>query len=217
MLKAIEIAKKISKDLESDHLDLLEKANLKHIFSHISKLNYSLRERNIVICYIIYAYDNNSNWINLQADRLQDKKAILKGIGVSQDEQVYNDLTDAVTELPTEIMDSISEYLKTIISWKWRTILTCFDYHADALSTISKGVKSTDELEKSKINKANGELLKQAIHQRTVGEELLKEIKSEYVKTDRATQQDFGFEVTDEQKLDIFSWRDWILNRIETN
>lgn len=217
MLKAIEIAKKISKDLESNHLDMLQNANLKHVFAPIFKLNYNIRDCNILVCYIIYAYDNNSNWINLQSDRLDDKKAILKGLGVSEEEQVYSDLVGPMTELTSEVQDAISEYLKTIISWKWRTIITCFDYHADALSTIGKGIKSTDELEKSKINKANGELLKEAIRQRNTGEDLLREIKSEYVKTDRATQQDFGFEITDEQKINHLSWRDWILNKIEAD
>ena len=128
-------------------------------------------------------------------------------MNVNITDQVYQDL---VYQRITDIQDSITDYLVSITNWKWRTILSCFDFHAINIQLATENTKSTDELEKAKINKAKGELLKESIRQREVGENLLKEIKSEYVKTDRATQQDFGFEVTDEKKIDPMSWRQWI-------
>lgn len=207
MIKAINAAKEISKSLDEDHSDLLKEQNLYRIFIPVFNLGFPLRVSNTIVCYIIYAYDNNSNWININSDRTEDKINILQGLNVNITDQVYQDL---VYQRITDIQDSITDYLVSITNWKWRTILSCFDFHAINIQLATENTKSTDELEKAKINKAKGELLKESIRQREVGENLLKEIKSEYVKTDRATQQDFGFEVTDEKKIDPMSWRQWI-------
>jgi hypothetical protein len=93
---------------------------------------------------------------------------------------------------------------------KWKTIMSCFDYHAINIQKANEPTRTADELEAAKINKAKGDLLRESIRQREVGEQLLKEIKSEYVKTDRATQSDFGFEMTEEKTIDPLSWRTFI-------
>jgi hypothetical protein len=212
MIRAIEAAKKISDDIEGNHLALLEEINLHKVFEPVFKLNFTITVCNTIVAYIIYAYDNNSGWINISADRLEDKIKILKSLRADITETVYADL---VYQNFTELQDVITDYLITITNWKWRTILTCFDFHAINIRIATEPTKSTDELEAAKINKAKGELLKEAIRQREVGENLLKEIKSEYVKSDRATQQDFGFEMTSEKNIDYMSWRQFIKRKKE--
>lgn len=212
MTKAVEAAKKISKSLEENHLDYLRDLNLHKIFEPVFKLNYSIETCNTIVCFIIYAYDNNSNWINLNADRLSDKHTILKGLNADINDQNYSDI---ISQKVVEVNDVIIDYLVTITNWKWRTILSCFDFHAINTKAATEPTVSQDELDKAKINKAKGELLKESIRQREVGENLLLEIKKEYVKTDRATQQDFSFEVTDEKHIDPMSWRQFIKDRNE--
>lgn len=207
MIKAIQIAKSISQSLDVNHLEDLKEHNLHKVFEPIFKLNYSIEVCNTIVCYIIYAYDNNSNWINLNSDRVDDKHKILKGLDANPSDEIYDNI---ISQRITEIQDVIVDYLVTITNWKWRTILSCFDFHAINIKIATEPTTSTDELDKAKINKAKGELLKEAIRQREVGENLLKEIKTDYVKTDRATQQDFGFEVTDEKVIDPMSWRNFI-------
>ncbi len=207
MIKAISLAKKISQSLEVNHLEDLHEQNLHKIFEPIFKLNYSIEVCNTIVCYVIYAYDNNSNWININSDRLDDKCKILYGLNANPTDEIYNDI---ISQKVIEIQDVIVDYLITITNWKWRTILSCFDFHAINIKIATEPTTSTDELDKAKINKAKGELLKEAIRQREVGENLLREIKTDYVKTDRATQQDFGFETTEEKNIDIMSWRNFI-------
>lgn len=207
MIKAIEASKKISKSLGENHLEYLKELNLHKIFEPIFRLNYSIEVCNTIVCYIIYAYDNHSNWINLNADRLDDKLNILNGLDADINDATFSEI---VSQRVVEINDVIVDYLITITNWKWRTILSCFDFHAINTKAATEPTTSTDELDKAKINKAKGELLKEAIRQREVGENLLKEIQKDYVKTDRATQQDFNFEITNERNIDIMSWRSWI-------
>jgi hypothetical protein len=212
MQKAIEAAKKISKSLESNHLAILEEINLHKVFEPVFKLNQPIGVGNTIVAYIIYAYDNNSEWIDINSDRLENKIRILKSLGAAITETVYADL---IYQNITELQDVIIDYLISITNWKWRTILTCFDYHAINTRLATEATKSMDELEAAKINKAKGELLKESIRQREVGENLLKEIKSEYVKSDRATQQDFGFEMTSEKTIDPMSWSAFIKKKNE--
>ncbi len=212
MIKAIETSKVISKALDKNHLELLQDNNLHKIFAPIFTMNYSIEVCNTIVCYVILAYDNNSNWINLNADRLEDKCRILYGLSADPTDEVYENI---VSQRIPDIQDVIVDYLIAITNWKWRTILTCFDYHAINIKLATEPTKSIDELEAAKINKAKGDLLKESIRQREVGENLLKEIKAEYVKTDRATQQDFGFEMTSEKMIDPLSWRAYIRQRNE--
>lgn len=207
MVKAIEAAKKISKSLEENHLEYLRELNLHKVFEPIFALNHSIGVCNTIVCYIIYAYDNNSSWIDLNADRLDDKCKIFNGLDADINDPVYIDIANLKSE---EVNDVIVDYLITITNWKWRTILSCFDFHAINIKAATAPTTSTDELDKAKINKAKGELLKEAIRQREVGENLLKEIQKDYVRSDRATQQDFNFEMTGEDKIDPLSWRQYI-------
>jgi hypothetical protein len=211
MQKAIEIVKKISKQPDKNWLNELENINLHKIFYPVYLLTHDIVTLNTIVVFIVYAYDNDSGWIDLKKDRVENKKDILIGLGVNYEEEVYQTLINAESD---EFQQVISDYLKAITTWKWKTIMSCFDFHAINIQKANSATKSTDELEAAKINKAKGELLKEAIRQRDVGEQLLKEIKSEYVKTDRATQQDFSFEMTDEHKINSESWRDFIRYRV---
>jgi len=212
MIKAITAAANISKSLNENHLEYLQELNLHKIFEPIFKLNYSVEQCNTIVCYVIYAYDNNSNWINLNSDRLDDKLKIFNGLNADINDPSYFDI---VSGKVVEVQDVIVDYLISITNWKWRTILSCFDFHAINIKIATEPTTSTDELDKAKINKAKGELLKEAIRQREVGENLLKEIQKDYVKTDRATQTDFGFEMTHEKNIDIMSWRAFVRDRNE--
>jgi len=207
MVKAIDFSNKVRKGLDKNWYEEMESINLHKIFYPIFLTNQTIEVCNTIVCYIILAYDNNSNWINLNADRLEDKHKILLGLNADINDAVYSDV---INMRIVEIQDVIVDYLISITNWKWRTILSCFDFHAINIKIATEPTTSIDELDKAKINKAKGELLKEAIRQREVGENLLKEIKAEYVKTDRATNQDFHFEVTDEKRIDPLSWREYI-------
>lgn len=214
MQKAIEVAKKIKHAIHDNHWDLLEDVNLHKIFQPLRYLSQPNEVINKIICYVIYAYDNDSNWINLNAERLSDKQRILTGIDANIKESPFYDI---LKNSQSETKDCIYEYLKFIVNWKWAHILACYELHSAAIQDSNQPIPTeiTDEVEKSKIRKAKGEALKEGLRQMEVAVELLKEIKSDYVKSNEATKNDFGFEMTDEKKLDITSWKEFIIGRNE--
>lgn len=207
MQKCVEVAKRISKQLDKNCLSILEENNLHKVFYPIFLGEQPIEVLNTIVVYIIYAYDSNSQWININADRLIDKENILKGLGASKDVYPY---VDIINNNHQEINEVIAEYLSLITTWKWRTIMACLDLHQQSLKTISQPITSNDALEIEKIKKERSANLREGIRNREVAENLLKEIKSEFVKTDRATQEDFCFLFTDEKLIDPLSWREFI-------
>ena len=213
MQSSISVAKKISKDLGKNWLSELENYNLSRIFMPVYLMENNIETLNTITAFVIFAYDNDSQWIELKKDRITNKQEILIGLGADLNEDIWQSIINNEND---EILSVIAEYLKSITTWKWKTIISCFDYHSTCIQKASEQTKSADELEAAKINKEKGGLLKLAIQQREVGEQLLKELKSEYVKTDHATQNDFGFQITDEKAIDVTSWRERLRLRIKT-
>ncbi len=217
MIKCIEVAKKISKQLDKDCIQLLEENNLRLIFWKIYNspafAEQPIEVKNTIIIYIIYAYDNNSQWININADRMWDKENILRGIGGSSDVYPYNEI---LHNKNSEINDIILDYVTSITNWKWRTIMAFLDIHQQALKAITEPITTTDDAEIQKLRKQRTDSLKEAMRNRAeIVDAMLEDMKREYVKTDRATQVDFGFETTNEATIDPMSWKAFIKDRNE--
>ena len=77
MQRNIELAKKMYKDPETNWLSRLEDLNLHIIFRPIYTFNFKIEILNKVVAFIILAYDNNSEWIDIRKDRTQNKISIL--------------------------------------------------------------------------------------------------------------------------------------------
>lgn len=212
MQKSIEIAKRLKGNLEGDWRKEIEDANLQIVFEEIYKLPNTIIHINTCIAFIIFSYDSDSGYINLKQDRYLNKVDILEGLGGNPSEEVYQLLLNVDTD---DFQEVISKFIKRQPDWRFRTIVTCFDFHSKHIGTAAEPISATitDDLEKAKINKAKGELLKEAIRQREVGEQLLLQIKKDYVNLDHVTQSEFGFIATEVEKYDVQSWRSFIKRR----
>lgn len=229
MQKAIELARKISDNLDSVWIDEVKEVNLHKIFEPVFKLNLSLTDLNTIVCYIIYAYDNDSTWLNLNRDRIENKKEILKGLNADLNRATYSDLLNNENEI---ILDVITNYLIGQTTWKWQQIITQIEYHAKMMRFVNQKTeeeKTVDKMNKegevktlttdydidtiTKVNKEKGILLEQALKARREADTLLAEIKKEFVQLDNLTQGEFGFEVTEEKNINPESWREFIKRR----
>lgn len=227
MIKSIDLAKKIVKHIDKDHSDLLFDLNLHNTFSPLK--NYSTVLTNQIIAYIIFAYDNDSPWLNLKQDRIENKLKIISGIGADKDSSTFKDILDSQNDT---VLDIINTYLQEQTTWKWGHITTLLDYHSSTMRFISKKTETEKTFDKqnkeggvetltedydidkiTKVQQQKGVLASQALAQRREADQLLLEIKKEFVQVDAATNADFGFEITDEKKLDIYSWGDYIKSR----
>lgn len=210
----------------------LEEINLHTIFSPVFESDVSFEAMNVIVCFVIFAYDNDSPWINIKQDRYENKIKILKGLSADITEQLF--LSLAMNE-NSMVNDVIGEYLSEQVDWRWQTVFSHLDYHAKMIRFANKNTdekKSWEELNKdgnavklheeydvttiTKINKEKGDLLAKAIEARERADKLLLEMRKEYVNADHAVQQDFNFSITDEKKIDPYSWKQWIQRRNES-
>lgn len=231
MTKAIDIARKISKDLEKNWLSELEEINLYNTFSVIYRENLTISNANAIVSFIIYAYDPDSPWMDLRKDRYENKSKILSSLGLDEKSDLFKSIVHGSNE---KINDAILYYLEDLTNWRWPTIYSLMDYHSRMIRFANQkteeekkfdvekkdGEKETltedyaiDKI--AKVNQQKGELLQKAIESRKKADELLDEIRKEFVNTDHSTQTDFGFAFTDtaKKKVDILSWREFIKNR----
>lgn len=232
MQKAIEIARKISKDLEKNWLPELEDLGLNKAFEGIYRMmNVSISEANILVSYCIYSFDPDSQKLDIRKDRYENKCSILMSIGAD----ISSDLFKGVLENNNEEFDNVVlNYLEKITTWQWPTIYSLLDYHSSMLRFVNQKTeaeKSIDKMNKegevktlvqeydidtlAKVHKSKGELLSSAIEAREKAEKLLADIKKDFVATDHATQTDLNFVFTDtaKAKVDIFSWREFVRER----
>lgn len=209
MVKAVELARRMAKQLDKNWLAELEEINLHTIFQPIYKLPSNIITLNTIVAFIPMAYDSDSGWINLKQDRFDNKIDILQTLGANIEDEIIQSVLNLDT---SDIQEVIWNYLKRQQDWRFRTITTCFDFHSKHIRSATEplNIALTDDLEIAKINKAKSELLKEAIRQRSVGEELLNEIRKDHVKLDHVTQTEFNFIATDVEKTDILSWRSFI-------
>lgn len=231
MEKGINAAIKILSDTGKNWLSYLEEYSLNLIFKPIYKLDLSITDSNLFVCFIIYAYDSESKKIDINKDRIENKLQIAKSIGLDiKNKIVYQ----AIHNNNTEVNDVILEYLKEMTDWRWQTVFALLDHHSSMIrfvnkkSEIEKRTETVDDKggtttieeefqlsELSKINKQKGDLLQQAIAARKQADEIIMQIKRDFVSTDYATNNDLGFEFSDtsKKKIDILSWREFIKNK----
>lgn len=209
MQKVIELGIKMSKQLDKNWLSELEEVNMYKLFAPVYALPFNIITLNTIVTFIILAYDSDSKWIDLRRDRMENKLDILKSLDANISDEIYQSLIYLDVD---DFQEIVAQYLQRQQDWRFRTVVTCFDFHSKHIRSATEPIKAIilDDLEKAKTNKAKGELLKEAIRQREVGEQLLLEIKKDHVKLDHITQGEFGFTASDIEKVDIMSWRSFI-------
>lgn len=210
MQKALNLARQMSKNLENDWFSEIQEINLHKTFETIFELKLSNKITNTLICAIIYAYDQDSKWIDLKQDGMTINKNILEGLGADLNELIYNDFLNLKND---EILDSIGAYLDRISDWRFVTARKMIDYHSKYVRETEANLDSMDEDKKIKARENIGKLIKESVAQRRTADELILQIERDYVNTNHKVDQDFGEKFTDTAiKVDCLSWRAFIRN-----
>lgn len=234
MQKAIEAAKILSESPDKNHLQHLKDTDLYDTFKDIYKLeDITNSEANLLVSFLIFAYDPDSMRLNISKDRHENKEEIMLSLGLKpamelMQEIIHNDNNNFNT--------CVSMYLGKLTDWRWPTIYAQLDYHANMLRFANQKTdseKTFDKMNKegvvkemkqdidmdtvAKVNIQKGALLTKAIEARQEADRLLEAMRKDFLPTDTATQSDFGFAFTDtaKKKVDIYSWRSFIKDRNE--
>jgi len=232
MPSAIQVSKEIRKNILADWSELLEDNNLNKIFLSVTRLPLSTEDKNKIICFIIYSFDPESLWLDLKKDRTENKKSILGNLDADTENELYKNI---VSNKHESVNEAIFNYLESLKTWKWKAVFDLLEHSSNisrfAMKETKEEIKYSEinkegQIEKysddvdiatiTKVNKEKGLLLNQSIEYREKADKIIEEIRKEFVSTDNATQQDFGFQFSDtSKKRDIMSWREFIKSRNE--
>ena len=231
---AVELGKKIIKDLEKNWLPEIELANLHTIFRPVYKHNLTILNQNAIVAFVILAYSEESPWLNPRKDRAVNKKEILEGIGVNSENRIYKEIIHYEND---SIQQVILNYLLFNTDARWIEIVSLLEYankmilfcnqrtsekektgsSVDKEGEVTESFEYLDQSEIAKINKEKGELLLKSIEARNKAEGLLKILENEFQKTDHATNGDFGFSFSDVKNFSILSWEHRVKRRKQEN
>lgn len=233
MQKSIDTAKILSQSPDTNHLQRLKDVDLYETFKPIYKLDVTNHDANLIVSFLVFAYDPDSLLLNISKDRNENKEEIMLSLGLKPD----RDLMKEIIHNDCENFNScVSMYLGKLTDWRWPTIYSQLDYHSNMIRFANQKTDSEKRIDKmskegivkemkqdidmdtvAKVNIQKGTLLKAAIDARQEADRLLEAMKKDFLPTDNATQQDFGFTFTEtaKKKVDIYSWRTFIKNRNE--
>ena len=92
MQKCVEAAKVISRELSKDHSFYLEDLGLDKTFEGIYKLGVPSKDENRIICFIVFAYDPDSQKLDIRKDRTDNKLSILHGLGADTNSDLFKEI-----------------------------------------------------------------------------------------------------------------------------
>lgn len=229
--KSISIAREIQSELIYDYTERLAEVDLLTVFKPVYDLpGETMKNKNIVICFIIYAYNPESLWLDIKKDRIDNKKRILYNLDAELDHEFIKSVIDNSNE---NVNMAVFNFLEIIKDWRWRSVFDLIEYAAkmsrfSSLDTadekkFQKATKDGEVQDYSeevpietivKVNKEKGNLINLSLDARKKADDLIEQIQKEYVATDNATQQDFDFAFTQTaKKRDPLSWRQYIRER----
>lgn len=235
MDKGIQAAKKLSDEPGKNWLPYLKESDLHLIFNPIYRMDLCTEDMNLLVAFIIFSYDNDSQKLDVRKERMDNKMRIAESIELNTSVELINDVIHNSNDA---VNDVILAYLKEMTDWRWQTVMTQLDYHSNIMRFVGQktdiekisekvdkegqSTTTTQEFELtevSKINKQKGELLNMAIEAREKAEELLGQIKKDYMTTDSGVQSDFGFSYSEtaKKKVDVESWKEFVRNRKTTS
>lgn len=231
MEKALNLCNLIRKDLSLDYTEQLEDAGLLTVFQSVMNLpKTSIEDKNRVVCYIVFAYSPESQWVDLQKDRMDVRVKILDRLGANTKDELFLSILDDRSDL---VGISLFKYLEELKDYRWQQVFSYLDFAAKLYRFAHKNTpeeKTWEEINKdgnkqtlkedidldkvAKINKEKSNLLEDSFAKREAASALIDKIKRDFVQTDNATQQDFGFNFSEtSKKRDPLSWRQFIRER----
>lgn len=228
MNKAIELATIISKSPDNNYTDTLKEYNLYSTFQDIYSLNLNLEQLNLLVAFIIFAYDPDSLRLDIRKDRFDNKVDIMLSLNIDTNEEIIQPI---LTNENETFNHCVLNYLEKLTNWRWPTIYSLLDYHSSMIRFANQKTESEKRFDKitkdgevkevvqdydiesiSKVNIQKSEIFNRAIKARRDADELLEDIRKEFMIVDTVVQQDLGFTFSEtaKKKVDILSWRTFI-------
>lgn len=228
MSNLLPVIHKLRKDFTTDWSEELNNFNIEIDISPLYNSGLPVKTKNILFAYIILAYDNESEFMEVHKDRYQTKLKILTRLGVDTKDKFFTAVANGENGLVQRIITWFTLYQR---DYRWDEVRSCFDYHSEMM--IFAGVKTpdtlsydtyekdeegvdntvtvTEDIDLDKIignNLKKAECLKKGIEMRELGMHKLKEIRKDFVNLDTALHKEGVVRIT--ETVDIMKWEPFI-------
>ena len=198
MSKVLALIEKLSQKLDSDWKQELIAINVWEDFAPLyHKFPGDSYKANVILAFLVFAYDKESKQIDLHMDRMQSKSKILCALaGLSA--MADADYTDAAVGLMSPYNELIEAYINYQKDRRWRDIVSNYDFHskASAMASIASGPKEMEYV---------GRMLKQASILRNDADVLVTQLEQENVVLDAALKKENRVKLSDRRGEDFMS------------
>lgn len=211
MSRILELIHELRHHTDSPWKERLDQHNIWEDVKLLYSQQWSMKMANTILAFVVLAYDNKSTWIEIHKDRWENKRKIFTRLGGE-----INDLTRAIIYNENPVVNSIvSWYYVYQTDWRWHSVLVSYEYHAEMMRFA--GFRTNDELEEEKIveerlekkiktiplgdlakaNKEKGGNIQQGIDARKRGDEMLAEMRREFMTLDAIAEKEGNIKLTD--------------------
>lgn len=85
---------------------------------------------NRIVAYIVLAYDNESGWVEIHKDRMENKQKIMQRLGGNLKDPIIRSI---IADELGEVAEVIGWFVAYQQDWRWETIIACFQYHSNMM------------------------------------------------------------------------------------
>ena len=216
MRKAIELAKKISINIQSDNTELLREYNFHVVFEQITETTLSDLIKNTLIAAIIYGYDNDSKWIDTRVDGITNNKNIMIGLGADFKNPTIKDFINLSHE-PS--LECIGNFLDRLPDWRFRHGYRLRLQYTKTMNQPEPSLFDVDEEKKAMIFINWAKAIDAAKRQMIDAQQMIAEIEKDFLSTSHMVEGSLSESYTqktlemfndENKKINIESWRDYI-------
>lgn len=211
----------LKKDFSADWRPELERLGILDDVHFLYKEKWSTDFCNRVLAFVILAYDNESGWLEIHKNRWGNKEKIATRLGLDIKQQVVKNIIENSSQT---VINLVAWFVDYQADWRWEAVLSHFEFASEMMrfartktedsivvDVAEGGKKILQEVDietLSKGNTAKGKNLIDAIDHRRKGDEMLKEIQSEFVTLDTALQKEDKRKATDKESIE--NWQQYI-------
>jgi hypothetical protein len=204
--KILEAMYRLMHTLETDWTEDLERLNIDLDCEEMYQsegVNGNTRFGNIILCYTVLAYDNRSQFLEPHKDRWENKRKIItKLAGLSAlTIPLFNLLIENKHDAAFNLATWYINYQKDS---KWNRWITLKEFDSMAQAMAKKG--ALDAQEGVQI----GRMLIEAEKAAEKANELLNDMKKEFLSLDTALEKEERPRVTDMENQNFMSYENWL-------
>lgn len=221
MSKLLDKIIKLKADLSADWKPALEDINVYEDIKKLYAMKWPTKFCNGVLAFIVMSYDNESGWIELHKDRWENKYKIASRLELNIKDKKVKDI---VENNNTTVNNTVAWFMEYQKDWRWDSIMTYFEYHSEMMRFGS--IKTQEQIvvgeeeggkkvlsdvsidEQAKGNFRKGVNIEKAVEMRRKGEELLEEIRQQFVTVDTVMEKEGRRRMTDSTNIE--SWEHFI-------